>query len=344
MTTFLSIIAALLVLSVFVVVHELGHFLVGRLLGFTILEFAVGMGPVVVKKEHKGITYALRAFPIGGMCRFYGEDEEAADGRAFSAQAVWKRIIVVVAGPLMNIVTAVFFAAVTLMGFGEYADIPTIMEVSGPESPAAQAGLQPGDVLYAVDGHVIGSFNEASDLILAATGDEMVITVQRDGELLELTVRGFYDAATGRNLIGITYGYGRQRYGLFPALGRSFRYVWELVVEMVSFLGSIFTQGVQQGDVVGPVGTISIIGQAVRSGLEVVLRLAMLISVNLAIMNLLPLPALDGGRLVFLLIEAVRGKPVPPEKEGMVHLVGMVLLFSLMIYLTVGDVRSLFSR
>lgn len=339
--TFLSILAALLVLSVFVVVHELGHFVAGRLLGFTVLEFAVGMGPAILKKEKNGITYSLRAFPIGGMCRFYGEDEEAKDGRSFASHPVWKRIIVVAAGPVMNILTAILFAVVSLMSYGVYVDVPTVQELSSKTAPAAVAGIEPGDVLYAINGDVIESYEETSELILGASGAEMTITVQRDGELVDLIVRDFYNEAEGRNLIGITYGYGRERYGLFQAVGASFRYVWDIFVEMARFIGSIFTQGVQAGDVVGPVGTVTIIGQAVRTGFETVLYLAVLISVNLAFMNLLPLPALDGGRLVFLIIEAIRRKPVPPEKEGMVHFAGLVLLMLLMVYLTVSDVRGL---
>lgn len=341
MTTFLSILAALLVLSVFVVVHELGHFVAGRLLGFTVLEFAVGMGPAILKKEKNGITYSLRAFPIGGMCRFYGEDEEAKDGRSFASHPVWKRIIVVAAGPVMNILTAILFAVVSLMSYGVYVDVPTVQELSSETAPAAVAGIEPGDVLYAINGDVIESYEETSELILGASGAEMTITVRRDGELVDLIVRDFYNEAEGRNLIGITYGYGRERYGLFKAIGSSFRYVWDIFVEMARFIGSIFTQGVQAGDVVGPVGTVTIIGQAVRTGFETVLYLAVLISVNLAFMNLLPLPALDGGRLVFLVIEAIRRKPVPPEKEGMVHFAGLVLLMLLMVYLTVSDVRGL---
>ncbi len=339
--TFLSILAALLVLSVFVVVHELGHFVAGRLLGFTVLEFAVGMGPAILKKEKNGITYSLRAFPIGGMCRFYGEDEEAKDGRSFASHPVWKRIIVVAAGPVMNILTAILFAVVSLMSYGVYVDVPTVQELSSETAPAAVAGIEPGDVLYAINGDVIESYEETSELILGASGAEMTITVHRDGELVDLIVRDFYNEAEGRNLIGITYGYGRERYGLFQAVGASFRYVWDIFVEMARFIGSIFTQGVQAGDVVGPVGTVTIIGQAVRTGFETVLYLAVLISVNLAFMNLLPLPALDGGRLVFLIIEAIRRKPVPPEKEGMVHFAGLVLLMLLMVYLTVSDVRGL---
>ncbi|MBQ7114758.1 MAG: site-2 protease family protein [Clostridia bacterium] len=343
MTTFLSILAALLVLSVFVVVHELGHFLAGRLLGFTVLEFAVGMGPAVLKKEKNGILYALRAFPIGGMCRFYGEDEEAKDAKSFASHPVWKRIIVVAAGPIMNILLAILLAMGLLMGYGQYVDIPTIMEDPAAETPAAAAGVMAEDVIVAVNGTEVEYFDQASELILGAEGEEMILTVARDGEEIDLTVRDFYSEAEGRNIIGITYSYGRVRYGFFEALGGSVKFICSLVVEMLRFIGSIFTEGVKQGDVVGPVGTVAIIGQAVRTGFETVLYLSALISVNLAVMNLLPLPALDGGRLVFLFIELVRGKPISQEKEGFVHFAGLVLLLILMVVLVVSDVRGLSS-
>lgn len=243
----------------------------------------------------------------------------------------------------MNILAAILFATVSLMGYGVYVDVPTVQELASETSPAALAGIEPGDVLHAINGVTIENYEQTSDLILGASGEEMAVTVERGGVLVDLTVRDFYNEAEGRNLIGITYGYGRERYGLFRAMGTSFRYVWDIFAEVARFIGSIFTQGVKQGDVVGPVGTVTIIGQAVRTGFETVLYLSVLISVNLAFMNLLPLPALDGGRLVFLLIEAIRRKPVPPEKEGMVHFAGLVLLLGLMVYLTVSDVRGLFS-
>jgi len=341
LTTFLSILAALVVLSVFVVVHELGHFIAGRLLGFTVLEFAVGMGPAVLKKEKNGILYALRAFPIGGMCRFYGEDEEAKDARSFSSHPTWKRIIVVAAGPVMNILLAILLAIGLLMGYGQNVPIPTILEDPAAGTPAAAAGVRAEDVILAVNGTEVEEFDQASELILGAEGEEMVLTVERDGETLDLILTDFYNEAEGRNLIGITYGYGRYRSGFFEALGGSFRFVFSLVAEMLRFIGSIFTEGVKQGDVVGPVGTVAIIGQAVRTGFETVLYLSALISVNLAVMNLLPLPALDGGRLVFLLIELLRGKPISQEKEGIVHFIGLLLLFGLMIVLVVSDIRGL---
>lgn len=342
MTTFFSILAALVVLSVFVVVHEFGHYIAGRLLGFTVLEFAVGMGPIVLKKEKNGILYALRAFPIGGMCRFYGEDEEAKDTRSFSSHPVWKRIVVVAAGPVMNILLAILLAMGLLMGYGQNVAIPTILEEPAPGTPAAVAGIKAGDVILSVNGVDVEQFDQASDLILAAAGDEMTMTVARDGETVSLTLRDFYNETEGRNIIGITYGYGKYRYSFGEALKGSLQFIFSLVAEMLRFIGGIFTQGVQQGEVVGPVGTVAIIGQAVRTGFETVLYLSALISVNLAVMNLLPLPALDGGRLIFLFIELVRGKTISQEKEGIVHFIGLVLLMVLMLVLVVSDVRGLF--
>lgn len=335
-----SIIAALLILCVFVFVHELGHFLMGRVLGFRILEFAIGMGPVVLKKERKGIQYSLRAFPIGGMCRFYGEDETPEDGLSFNAQKPWKRLLVLVAGPFMNVLFAVVFAAVTLMAYGDY--MPRIASFTAENTLAESVGLEPGDILRSVDGKKIINFNDSTTKIAAGDREHAVITVERNGVIVDIPVNGMYNEEMGRNYLGINIEAVRERFGFFESIGGSVTYVGSMIKEMLSFIVSIFTSGVQQGDVVGPVGTIAYIGQAVRLGFETVLRIAVLISVNLGIMNLLPLPALDGGRIVFVLIEWIRGKPIKPEREGTVHLIGIVLLFALMIYLVFSDVLLLF--
>lgn len=342
MSTFVSIILALLVLSVFVVIHELGHYGAGRLLGFGIVEFAVGMGPTLFKVKKKGIVYSIRALPIGGMCRFYGEDEDVpagAEGLPFNLQKVWKRFLVVLAGPVMNLLFAVIFAVVALVAYGDYG--VQIQGFSYENSPAEAAGLLPGDILMNVDGREIMYYAQATDFIMAADSEESPVTVLRDGKRHTFTVKNFYSEAEGRNMLGIQIDYARIRFGFFDACARSFAYVGAMLQEMVKFLGAVFTGNVQSGDVAGPVGTINIIAQAVRLGFETVLRLGILISVNLGFLNLLPFPALDGGRIVFMLVEMVRGKPVPPDKEGIVHFVGFVLLMALMAFLVVKDVMGL---
>lgn len=339
MSTILSILGSLVLLSVLVAIHELGHYLMGRKLGFVILEFAIGMGPVVWKTERNGITYALRALPIGGMCRFYGEDQEVVDNRCFNAQPAWKKILVVAAGPVMNLLFAVLLSIVTLTAYGNF--VPEVYEIPETDSPAYRAGLQPGDIVVAVDGDRIDYYNEMTSRILAVKGDSMVLTVDRGDERIDLTVNDIYNEAMGRNYIGITVTAVRQQYGLLPSVGQSFRYVGSVVRETLGFFGTLFRGAAQPGDVAGPVGTIAYISAAVRYGFETVLQFAVLINVSLGVFNLLPIPALDGGRLVFLLIEAVRGKPIDAQKEGMVHFAGLIALFALIIFLTYNDIINL---
>jgi len=339
LSTLLSILGALLLLSVLVTVHELGHFLVGRLLGFTILEFAVGMGPVVLKKEKNGIVYALRALPIGGMCRFYGEDEEVTDGKCFNSHPALHRMAVVAAGPIMNLLLALLLAIASIGIYGITA--PEIYEIESDTCAAAVAGVEVGDVLTGINGTPIDFYTEAVSMIRAVSGDEAVLTVERDGASVDLILRDFYDAELGYNRLGVTLTPVRAHFGMQHAFRYSFRYVGSIIRETFSFFGVLFRGEAQSTDVAGPVGTIAYISEAVRYGFEVVLQFAVLISISLGIMNLVPLPALDGGRLLFLIVEWIRGKPIDREKEGMVHFVGIVLLFGLIIFLTYNDIMNL---
>lgn len=338
----LSLLAALVLLGVLVTVHEFGHYFVGRRLGFTILEFAVGMGPVLLKKTKNGIQYSLRALPIGGMCRFYGEDDDAADAHCFNSQKAWKRFLVIAAGPIMNLLLAVLLSIVTLAAYGNY--VPTVLEVSGADTPAAAAGVEEGDVLYAVDGRRVTYYSSTSDavsMIRAADGARAVLTIERDGRRIDLTAEDLYDEEAGYNVLGVTIGATRKTYGLFESIGESFFYLWSMVRETFTFFGSLFRGQVQSTDVAGAVGSIVYISEAVRYGMETTLRILIVLSMSLVIFNLLPIPALDGGRLLFIAIELVRGRPVDPRKEGMVHFVGLVVLLLLMAFLVFNDIANL---
>ena len=337
--TILSIVAALLVLSMLVTIHELGHFAAGRLLGFTILEFSVGMGPVLLKRKKRGMQFSLRALPIGGMCRFYGEDEEVQDGVCFNAQPLWKRFVVLVAGPLTNLLFAVILAVIALTTYGDF--VPSIDEISGTDTPAYRAGLLSGDIIQAVDGKRIQYYNQTSQFILDADGVSMTLTVERDGDSQDITVVNFYNAAKQRNLIGITIVPARKVYAFFPAIGQSFRYVADTVSETFQFFGRLFHGQVASTDVAGTVGIVTYLSEAVRSDLETVLRMTILISISLGIMNLVPLPALDGGRLVFVVIEAIFRRPVNRKVEGMIHFIGLIALFALLLLLTYNDIANL---
>ncbi|MBQ3551810.1 MAG: site-2 protease family protein [Clostridia bacterium] len=344
METVLSIIGAFIVLCVLVIVHELGHFGVGKLLGFKINEFAVGMGPKLLSKEKNGTTYSLRAFPIGGMCAFEGEDEEEKSPTSFNAQPVWKRMLVVLAGPFMNVLFALVVAFILLLAYGGEAipDQPgTIVSVE-ENSPAAQAGILPDDILIGIDDYRIENYEDTTEAILQGDGESATATVLRDGKELSLTVNNMYNEEKASNYMGISISPQIRPYTLLESAGGSFRYVGSMFEAMGDFFRMLFAGEVQRDDVAGPVGTVSIISEAVKSGFETVLIIAVLISVNLAVVNLLPFPALDGGRFCFMIYEAIFRKPVPRQAEAIAHVAGFVVLIGLMVFLTVGDISRLF--
>lgn len=340
MSTVLSILAALLLLGVLITVHEFGHYIAGRLLRFTVLEFSVGMGPVILHKEINGIRYCLRLLPIGGMCRFEGEEEGTAKTEgAFYAQKRWKRFLVIAAGPVMNILFAVLLSFVTLLAYGDY--LPAIVEPPAASMPADVAGIRAGDVLLAIDGESVSTIDDAVAMILAADAEKTVLTVRRDDAALDITLYDIYDTEEGCNRIGVAIGYARVKCGFFEACGGSARYVWDILRETLSFIGTIFRGQAKSTDVTGVVGTVAIIGEAVRYGFETVLRLACLISASLAFTNLLPIPALDGGSMFFIIVSWIIGREIPPEKQGIINFIGLLLLLGLMAFVTFNDIRNL---
>lgn len=339
MSTAISIIAALALLSLLVMIHELGHYFAGRAFGFSILEFSIGMGPKLIKKKNKqGTEFSIRAFPIGGMCRFEGEDENVESEKSFNAQKVWKRIIVVLAGPLTNLVFAILLAFVTLSAFGDY--MPAIYEVN-QSSPAEAAGVLPGDVITEIEGKPVRFYFQTVDMILAVETSDLSIQVMRNGEEKALFLKNIYNEQQSKNLIGVTITAERMKFSVGESALRSVNYVTATIVETFRFLGRAMQGNASSSDAAGPVAIVAIISEAVRSSGETVLRLLVLISASLGIMNLLPIPAMDGGRLVFMIIEAIRGKPISREKEGMIHFVGLILLFGLIIFLTFNDITNL---
>ena len=222
--------------------------------------------------------------------------------------------------------------------------MPTVLEVSGADTPAAAAGVEEGDILYAVDGRRVTYYSSTSDavsMIRAADGARAVLTIERDGRRIDLTAEDLYDEEAGYNVLGVTIGATRKTYGLFESIGESFFYLWSMVRETFTFFGSLFQGQVQSTDVAGAVGSIVYISEAVRYGMETTLRILIVLSMSLVIFNLLPIPVLDGGRLLFIAIELVRGRPVDPRKEGMVHFVGLVVLLLLMAFLVFNDIANL---
>ncbi|MBQ6235643.1 MAG: site-2 protease family protein [Clostridia bacterium] len=397
------VLLAILGLSVLVITHELGHYLMGKWLGFTITEFSVGLGPKLFGIKGKETEFTLRALPIGGSCRFFGEDgnddgkdkqhpeafeeddepkEEAPkepDPRLFSSKPAWKRFLVVLAGPLMNILTCVLLCFVMLVGSGvlkeqsenEVLIVDTVFE----NGPAEKAGLQAGDVLLSMDGIALTDASKLDEALKNASMEGATVTVLRDANVEEtqttegrlttttvavsggtvktLSLGNLLDQTTGNKRMQIQfrhlpYEQVTERYSVWKAAYMAFPETWDMGKLVYQSLGMLISGQASCGDVTGVVGTVDFVSdamaetQSTADAWELFLWFMALIAVNLGIINLLPLPALDGGRLVFIIIEMIRRKPVPPEKEGMVHLIGMVVLLLLMLALTVSDIIRCF--
>lgn len=395
MSSVLYIILAILILSILIVLHELGHYLVGKAFGFGIMEFSIGMGPVLFRVRGKETDFTLRAFPIGGSCRFFEETGTDPDGesdeqpkeprfppeRSFNAQKVWKRLLVIVAGPLMNVMTALVLAFVLLLSFGATVDagkeqIVQVTEVEA-DTAAARAGVQAGDILLSVDGKTFSDyagFSEAFSAVRANEVDLVVlrgaeikteetkngdsttyVTTESGGEQISLHATDIRDKHTGNNRLGVslallTRSYYEQRYNVLTAAGASFPYCWNMIRQVYGALFDLFTGKACINQMSGVIGTVSIMSDTMQTAsaygvgdvIYVILLLGALISVNFAVVNLLPIPALDGGRLVFIVIEIIRGKPIPPEKEGIVHFIGMILLLVLIAVMMVSDLINCF--
>lgn len=345
----LFVLLAILLLGVLIVAHELGHYLSARSMGIAVKEFSVGFGPLLKqwKSKKRETVYSLRAIPLGGYCAFYDEDAETLekdDPRRFMAAAVWKRMLVVVAGSLMNIVLAFVLAVALHLAYGVVAAQPSIGAVTA-DSPAAGAGIRAGDVLLTAGDAGI-AFGDAASLSAAvdALGEDepLRLTLDRNGEEIAVSLVPQYDEAEGRRLIGVSViAYTR------PTFGQAIGGAWESCVyastAIAESLGKLIFRGEGAGDVSGPVGVVQIIAEQTRAGgLYMYLSLAILISINLGIVNLLPIPGLDGSRFLFLVAEAIRRKPVNRRVEGTIHMIGFVLLFGLMIVFTFRDIGRLF--
>lgn len=345
MGTVLSLICAVLIFCVIVIVHEFGHYIVARKCGIDVQEFAVGMGPVIFKKQGKNTLFTLRLLPLGGFCSM-GEDEEAINENSFRSKSVWRRMAVIAAGAVMNLILGFIISIIILIVNQSFTTsiIAEVVEGSGCE----QAGMQIDDEIIRVNGLRIFT---ANDIIYQLRSDEdgvLDFEVKRDGKVIAMNGVKFgltIDEATGERVLNYdfkVYAKHLEIGDLLPQAARKFAYYSRLILMSLKDLisGKYGLNNLQ-----GPVGIVTVITEsAEESGFDIgyLLDIGMLITVNVGIFNLLPLPALDGGRLIFLIIEAIRRKPMKAETEGLVHFAGFALLMLLMIAVTFNDVKNIF--
>ena len=354
-----SILWFIIIFSIVVISHEFGHYLLARANGIRVKEFLVGFGPVIFKFKKGETVFKVCLLPLGGACVYDGmdeldKDEEPEEGEdriidrsKFPNAKPWAKIATLVAGPLFNFILGfiVAFIMVNMIVIRE----PVVTEVI-EGGAAEEAGLLPGDKITAIDGQKIYLYDELSVYTTLYRGGDTRLTVDRNGESVEITLTPYYSTEYGKYMFGIVNDtYVEELKGT-----DAFRYAWyEMrynVIMVWKSLGALVTGNLARENVAGPVGVVNMVGDIIEEAspygwmtvLVNMLNLMLLLTVNLGIFNMLPVPALDGGRLLFALIELVRGKPVPPKKEAYVHLAGMALLLIIVVVVFFNDIHNIF--
>ena len=334
--------------SIIILFHELGHFLLAKKNGIRVNEFSLGLGPTLVGITRGETKYSLKLLPFGGACMMEGEDGDSSDEGAFNNKSVWARISVVAAGPIFNFIMAWVFALVIMICVGY--DKPVLEEVI-EGYPAQEAGMQAGDEIISINGKKIHFYREISMYSFFHSGETVDVVYERDGEKYEVTLAPKLNEESGSYMYGFVGNAGRERGTVGETITHSFYEVKYWVNYTVDSLNYLISGKASVNELSGPVGIVKNIGDVYDESKEAggvymaflsMLNMCIFISANLGVMNLLPIPALDGGRLVFLIIEAIRGKRIDPDKEGMVHFVGLMALMALMVFVMFNDIRNIF--
>lgn len=350
----MSLIVAILVFGLIVLIHEFGHFIMAKRCGIGVLEFAIGMGPSICSFVRGETKYSINIVPFGGYCMMQDENTEAVDEKSFNSKSVWARMAVIAAGPIFNFLLALVLgiALVCSMGY----DSPQLIDVQ-EGFPAQEQGMQAGDIITRLDGEPVVVYRDVQLHMMLNPVKTVEVEYKRpsaDGQTMETKtamITPKYSEEYGTYMLGIVVNGGYQK---AEGLGEILKYgTYEMIFNIkntVKSIGMMFRGQVGMDDMAGPVQMVSIIDDTVDQSLQYGIRamlfsvanLCVLLSANLGVMNLLPIPALDGGRLIFLVIEAVRGKPLDKNKEGFVHALGMAFLMTLMIVILFNDVSKLF--
>jgi regulator of sigma E protease len=339
-----TFIVSLIVFGIIIFVHEFGHFILAKLSGIRVEEFSLGMGPQIVGHKRGETLYSIRALPLGGFCKMTGEmgdDQDAPpDPKSFNEKSLLSRMSVIVSGSLMNFLLGALIFALMFSIIGMPKDYTNHIGQVMADSVAEKAGIKANDEIISINGQRLNSWSEITGVIHNSSEKQLEIELKRDNKTIFVTVTPQYDPEREVGIIGITpRDVIWERINILSGIAKGFTQTYLLTVEMIRQLGLLITGQVSSDGVAGPVGIIQLIGESARFGWINVANLTALISINLGLINLLPIPALDGGRLLFLIIEAIRGgRKVEPEKENLVHFIGFALLMGLMVFITYKDI------
>lgn len=349
-----SAIAVVFAFGLLVMIHELGHFIVARLNGIKVLEFAFGFGPKIIGFQGKETAYSLRLIPLGGFVKLYGMDAETdengnqvlaatTDPRSFGNKKVWQRMSVIAAGPIMNLVLAIFLFMIVFAYFGIATATNTNVVGSLIEGmPAQAAGIEAGDKIVSVNGVETPTWTDLTQAIHIKPDQEVVLVVEHQGVQRALTIGTQKDTASGNGLVGISPEVVYQKTTLLEAARYGLKQTINFTRLILVTLAQMVT-GETKAELGGPVAIVQAIDQSAESGWENYLGFIGILSIQLGLLNLFPIPALDGSHLVFLLIEGLRGKPMNPERQNFIHFLGFVFLMCLMLAVTYQDILKLFS-
>ncbi|MBS5777578.1 RIP metalloprotease RseP [Finegoldia magna] len=333
----ITIISSIIIFLLVILIHEFGHFIVAKMNGVSVLEFSIGMGPKLFQKESNGTLYSLRLLPVGGYCQLEGEDEENDSPNSLNNQSPLVRLKVILAGAIMNFLLA-FILLILLMSVSRVST-----EVSGvlEDSPAYSSGIQTGDKIVSINGKNINDGEELLKNIKESQGD-LDIGVIRDSQSKNIKVTPRLENNVRKIGVNFQEEYDIKNFSLIKGFKKGVITFLNLTGMLYKFLGMLITGQLGLGGVSGPVGVVKEIGNAAKTGVANLIFLLAYININLGVFNLLPIPALDGGRAIFILIEMIFGKKISQEKEGYIHMVGLILLLALIAIVTIKDVIKLF--
>lgn len=337
-----TVIATIFVIGLLVLFHELGHFVTAKLLGMRVHEFAIGFGPKLISRRSGETLYSLRIIPLGGFNKIAGMDpDEEQDEYSFNRKPIWARMLVIFAGSFMNFVLPVMLFIMVFLTAG--IDKPSDQAVLGTilaDKPAAQSGLAAGDRILSIDGATVNNWTEFVGTIRNSANKKLTITYERGGNVATTSVVPEFDAQANRGVIGVMPEVVNYRPGFGEAFALSVKQTYMIAATMLAGIIQMVT-GQAPADVAGPIGVAQMAGQVAQLGFIPLLQFAAFLSINLGLLNLLPVPVLDGGHLVTLAVEAVRGKPLSRDKMQFIQMIGFALLLMLMVLATFKDITRL---